>query len=419
MAYKTKSITDYITSIKFLNRWSVVYGFILLLSVIYNSIYTFQFYDFSDLFINYQGGFIRRGLFGEFLYFLHQHGINPIYTAFAISIGSYAIILSYMSHQFYKHGYSVGILLVSFLLGGIGVFGIAFFRRDFIVLCLFLLTMKLWQRLPLRQWIVCGNIVTIVALLCHEPYMFWAYPLLCLITHLRNKNWLATFAYWLPSLLTFLLCLHFSGNTEQYNIIRHSTETFLSFPNVMDFLSFDKEYVMRFHVYRNFIDSTYHIPNIIGSITSIIIAIYFCTMSTTVYNTSGISHKKEINYNALFLCVMVSQLPMFTILSTDYTRTIMYAALSSYIVLFTLNDEECSALFPQAIVRATQKTTDAIKSFIPPSRLKILFIMLCLSAVEWTGQGTFGILRNSELGNALMVVYKIATKICTNIVVML
>ena len=34
---------------------------LLIVSVIYNSIYTFQFFDFSDLFINYQGGFIQKG----------------------------------------------------------------------------------------------------------------------------------------------------------------------------------------------------------------------------------------------------------------------------------------------------------------------------------------------------------------------
>jgi len=53
---------------KALSRWTVFYVGLLIVSVIYNSIYTFQFYDFSDLFINYQGGFIRRGLLGEVFY---------------------------------------------------------------------------------------------------------------------------------------------------------------------------------------------------------------------------------------------------------------------------------------------------------------------------------------------------------------
>ena len=31
--------------------------------------------------------------------------------------------------------------------------------------------------------------------------------------------------------------------------------------------------------------------------------------------------------------------------------------------------------------------------------------------VEWTGQGTFGLLRNSEIGNALLVIYKVSLKV--------
>ena len=67
---------------KALSRWTVFYVGLLIVSVIYNSIYTFQFYDFSDLFINYQGGFIRRGLLGEIFYQFYLKGINPVYLAY-------------------------------------------------------------------------------------------------------------------------------------------------------------------------------------------------------------------------------------------------------------------------------------------------------------------------------------------------
>lgn len=105
-----------LASIKVFNRWSGVYALTLLLSLIYNSVYTFLFYDFSDLFINYQGGFIRRGLLGELFYWLNLKGINPIYVAYSMSLLAYVVILGYMSCQFNKRGYAVGLLLVSCLL---------------------------------------------------------------------------------------------------------------------------------------------------------------------------------------------------------------------------------------------------------------------------------------------------------------
>lgn len=408
---KFKNKLDTIASIQVLGGWSVVYAVILLCSLIYNSVFTFQFYDFSDLFINYQGGFVRRGLLGELFYWLYLRGLNPIYVAYGMSLLAYAVILGYMSHQFHQRGYAVGLLLVSFVLGGIGVFGMAFFRRDFIMFCLFLLTMFLRRKVSFGWWLICGNIITMIALLCHEPYMFWAYPLLCLVTHLHNQSWVKTILYWLPCLLVFILCLHFSGNEAQYLLIRQSTEPFLYFPNVMDFLSFDKGYVMNFHIGYNFLDSVYHIPNVIGSLASILIGMYYYTTSVSVYHTADFSRTDRISYSVIFMCVLICLLPMFTILSTDYTRTLMYAGLSSYIVFFELTAKECSRLFPPIIIRMVEKMTNCVDRLIPPTRFKIMFIVLFLSAVEWTGQGAFGVLRNSELGNSLMVVYKIVTKL--------
>lgn len=74
-----KYFLRYMNTKKALSRWTVFYVGLLIVSVIYNSIYTFQFYDFSDLFINYQGGFIRRGLLGEIFYQFYLKGINPVY----------------------------------------------------------------------------------------------------------------------------------------------------------------------------------------------------------------------------------------------------------------------------------------------------------------------------------------------------
>jgi hypothetical protein len=246
---------------KALSRWTVFYVGLLIVSVIYNSIYTFQFYDFSDLFINYQGGFIRRGLLGEIFYQFYLKGINPVYLAYIISLLSYIVIVVYMIRNFRKHGYALEFLPISFLLGGIGIFGLAFFRRDFIIMCIFLLIVKLWKSLPFRWWVLCGNILAILAVLCHEPFAFWAFPLLLLITRLKVRYLWKTICCWIPSMLVFLLCLHFSGSMEQYLLIRKSTEPFLEFPNVMDFLSYDKGYVMLFHLHYNFLDKVFHIPN--------------------------------------------------------------------------------------------------------------------------------------------------------------
>lgn len=405
-----------ITSVKAFNRWTAFYTVILIVSLIYNSVYTFQFYDFSDLFINYQGGFIRRGLLGEGLLWFYSLGFNPIYVAYTMSLVAYLIIVLFMVCHFCKRGYALGLLTVSFLLGGVGIFGLAFFRRDFLILCLFLLIVRLWKRLHFRMWLVCGNVLAMIAILSHEVFAFWAMPLLLLMTQLRTRHWIKTLVCWIPSILVFLLCLYESGNIMQYHLIKKSTEAFLEYPNVIDFLSFDKGYVMKFHLHYNFLDSVHHIPNVIGSVVSVLLAIYISTMVNTVYRVSSVRNSQEnLCYSALFLGLLVCLIPMLTILSTDYTRTLMYASLSSYIVIFSLTEKECNGLVPGFILRWVGKVLAIIKHLLPPTRGKILFMVLFLGTVEWTGQGTFGLLRNSEIGNALMVIYKVVVKLIENI----
>lgn len=102
---------------------------------------------------------------------------------------------------------------------------------------------------------------------------------------------------------------------------------------------------------------------------------------------------------------------MFTILSTDYTRTIMYASLSSFIVLFTLKEEDYSELLPSLLTGYVARFLKWINRILPPSYTKIWLLLLCVGTVEWTGQGTFGLLRNSEIGNALLVIYKVSLKV--------
>lgn len=172
-----KYFLRYMNTKKALSRWTVFYVGLLIVSVIYNSIYTFQFFDFSDLFINYQGGFIRRGLLGEIFYHFYLKGINPVYLAYIISLLSYVVIVVYMIRNFRKHGYALEFLPISFLLGGVGIFGLAFFRRDFIIMCIFLLIVKLWKSLPFRWWVLCGNILAI----CYatNPLLFGLFHSYC------------------------------------------------------------------------------------------------------------------------------------------------------------------------------------------------------------------------------------------------
>lgn len=99
-----KDIYKFIVSKRFLHGWSIIYAVFLLFHVV-SSIYHQEYlkkFCFADLFINYQEGFIRRGLLGEVLLFCYQQGVNPFIIAISISLCSYIIIAWFLISNFIK-----------------------------------------------------------------------------------------------------------------------------------------------------------------------------------------------------------------------------------------------------------------------------------------------------------------------------
>lgn len=61
---------------------------------------------FADLFINYQGGVIRRGLIGSLLLSIYQiSGISPIALAIVLSIAAYSFIFLYCLSKLKPYNY--------------------------------------------------------------------------------------------------------------------------------------------------------------------------------------------------------------------------------------------------------------------------------------------------------------------------
>lgn len=399
-------VLNTIKSIKFFNRWSLFYAVILLIAAIYNYVYNFQYYSFADVFINYQGGFVRRGLMGEMLYQLYGLGFDPLHTALLLCLVAYLTIVMFMVKGFKRRGYSLGLLCVSFLVGGVGIFGLSFFRRDFIELCILLIIVKAWTKVDFRLWLVLANALTVIAILLHEPYAFYGLPIVVLLTYLRTNKLSRSLLCWLPSFAAFLLCLKYSGNAEVYAAIMQSIKPYADYHNVIEFFTFDSLSVMRMHLHYNFFAVLNHLPTIIGSIGSILVTLYYGANATSQYTRSYVSPQERTNYFALLSFLMLCQIPMFTVLSIDYTRTCIYASISAYIVFFYLDTESCTKLLPRWYRNLTERVLTKMNHIVPPTRLKIFAIAFFIGTVQQTSQSTLGLFRDSEFGNTFMVLYK-------------
>ena len=396
-------VLNTIKSIRFFNRWSLFYAVILLIAAIYNYVYNFQYYSFADVFINYQGGFVRRGLMGEMLYRLHGLGFNPLHTALLLCLVAYLTIVMFMVKGFKHRGYSLGLLCVSFLIGGVGIFGLRFFRRDFIELCILLIIVKSWTKVDFQLWLVLANALTVIAILLHDPYAFYGLPIVALLTFLKTNKITRSLLCWLPSFAAFLLCLKYSGNAEVYAAIMQSIKPYADYHNVIEFFTFDSLSVMRMHLHYNFFAILNYLPTIIGSI---LVTLYYGANATSQYTNSCVSPQERTNYFALLSFLMLCQIPMFTVLSIDYTRTCIYASISAYIVFFCLDTESCTKLLPRWYRNLAERFLTAMNRIVPPTRLKIFAIAFFIGTVQQTSQSTLGLFRDSEFGNTFMVLYK-------------
>ena len=86
---KNKTQEDIVTIIFFL--FIVIGGF---LNIYSNKTYQFDSWTIGEWLINYQGGFVRRGLLGEIIYFLTTSlNISPIFIIWLLCITSYYFLL--------------------------------------------------------------------------------------------------------------------------------------------------------------------------------------------------------------------------------------------------------------------------------------------------------------------------------------
>lgn len=83
---------------KFLACWSAFYAMFLLSNVIlfFKKYSLANFHAYADLFINYEGGFVRRGLLGQGLLLCYRMGGNPVTIATILSFVAYIIIAIYI-----------------------------------------------------------------------------------------------------------------------------------------------------------------------------------------------------------------------------------------------------------------------------------------------------------------------------------
>lgn len=400
--HQSKNIlSDLITNKRFIVTWSVFY--VVYLCFRFMSEFSEKAFAesnvFVDVFINYSGGFVRRGLLGQVFLWCYQVGISPIWAAVSLSLSAFLVIAAYMIAQFRKHGYSLCLLTVGWFLGDIGLLGLAAMRRDYIIMCFFLLVVWLWKRMGIGRWVLLTNILVCLFILCYEPFALFAIPFCVLLTRLRLKNWVKSVICWLLPALTFLICCKYAGGKEVYDAIVVSTADFLPSPGIMGFLKWGTIEPMKYHFAVNFLQFHHGIPVVLISFVSLSSILFYSVNAIPVFTQDKLDFTNRRYTLAFLMSAFLFLSPMFTFLSIDYGRTCVYICLSSYILFFQLDEKERGHLLPQFVYSWADRLIAFSDKHLRPTRFKIVFIMLFLGISAFTGGGIEEFIKGSEFGN--------------------
>ncbi len=208
-------------SIKQLNPLSGFY-FLLILSLIFIFLnkaingYTKESWQITEWLINYQGGFVRRGLWGEVLFKLYNYfELSPYFTIIFVCILAFLIFLYFFIFSFIKNGYSLYILPFCFFLGA-PIVNDFWVRKDILLVLIFISIIYLSIK-NTKTNLILINLLFIMGVLTHEAIGFFCLPILLLIKmNLREnkKNSLLKSLIELsPSMIAFGLCLYNKGST--------------------------------------------------------------------------------------------------------------------------------------------------------------------------------------------------------------
>lgn len=344
----------------------------------------------SDWMINFQGGFVRRGIMGELLYQLYQIHPYPIHIAIiGIVIFAFLILVGLFFYIFKKNGWSFVIFPAAFLF----CFSLSnhnlWTRKDYVLLLGAFVVFMLYRRFLLYKVHRWGNyfamiIIATLLLLIQEASMFFTIPILfcdlfCRFYNEERRGFamssIRTVACFLPLIIVYAIIGQYTGDEIIANSIWNSWQPAIErYPlndttNVMspaiEFLSETPSEAMRYNFMINrFADSfliKIFVPAILFHLYSFMVAYYAVTRLQTVdLKFNKLKSINNVMMSNVIIVQFVFMLPMFTVLSCDTARTVPYWIVSS--LLFYHVFQNCGFTVPKWLNKISIKAQQWIDS---------------------------------------------------------
>lgn len=333
-------------------------------------------YGFTELLVNFRGGFVRRGLLGELLYQLASNcGLNVSLTILLLCLSAAALVIGFFACQFVKKGYCWWLLLSPLFCG----FVMCIVRKDFLLYALFITSIYLLR--SHRTFAVI--LLTVLGLFLHEAYVFWGVPIVIML--LWANNWRGGIGTAVLFAGVFALLSVNKGSVDTALAINHSWDSLQLFPPLPSLtgsiasLGWDTSYAVKFHLSKNFVyNGSLLLPMLLRPLFYLL-AYYLLTNFIFVFSSNPPSERDHTNLSSLYLLVSLTMLPMFICLSCDYARLYQYIAVSAFAPFLILSPSALSEALPHRLQQAAIRLNTLLNRLLPPSRGVLIVLLLFLA----------------------------------------
>lgn len=380
----------------------------------------YSLFNLSEFLVNYQGGFVRRGLLGEILYWLWQsYSINPILIIQIISFICFLGVVIFFVYQFIKKHYNWWILPLGFFLANGWII-----RKDYLMILM--LAAIIYGYIHLKNIylkLLFVILMEVVLLLIHEAFFFFGTPFVILL-FLRDKNLnleigtriLLSFSL----VLSFFVVGYYKGDDEVVKNISNSWDPL--FPNLVQnggtlkSLGWETLPTMKFHFRVNFVESSLGFIGFIIRPITLFLIYYLASRILFVFRTSRseLQNNDRTLLSSILIFQFIMLIPMFTVLSCDTGRVVLYWLSSSFIFFLLIPRELLKYIFPQYFLRSITKIDQKIDILLPPTKglMALLVLVITMTPVgfhidEAMSRSVFGVVGTfvSNILRSIMIIF--------------
>lgn len=401
----------------------------LLLRIIYKTIlcvyaYTaslpYKSYEISEFMINYQGGFVRRGLTGELLYRAFQiHPFSVLHFVLCFDVIAFVIFAIIIFHICRKKQW-IPVMPIALINGYL-----FWYRRDFFMIVIsFAIFYLLFQYLrnSQRKFLIAFSTLSSLSILIYEPSFFFTIPISMLFyfCNSRAENFKQKIidslkVFCLPLLCMFIVCKA-SGNGDTADRIWNSWQPLFDYQGIpsgapgdaINFMNMTTGSAMKFHLRLNFGISKGRMlgfsPSLVVGSMLMFIGIYFLTI--TIPSLKRQTKECRIALSYIFIFQIICLLPMFTVLSCDFGRTINYVIYSTLFLTYAV--EKYQIRYEMPVIRnLSNKVYLLCSNPICSNLLVYLTVLLLTPFTLWGGVSILNPLCKYYMGIFLRLIGKI------------